>query len=295
VGISGPGASDINVWTQISFYSERFQHETTKATNMRDFKRSQHQQMREKVALLNDTAIELQERGLKKEGEFHFSEACRVLNELAAEYPEETSESLMPLSDQIPRLLSSIGTLSHPRLAQPIFVRDLALGSTCVPTMAVVLMYNTGLFYFRLGELKMAENVLNLAYSSVGTYNKIIGGHDQFLVQVTIVLLDLLGRVKICRAFHACCEQHETASIADGLHYHIQAVELGQEHLGAQHYMVGVCLASFADDLARIGYLSEAMQGFTEACNVLTKARSLSEYLEGELDNHYMHPAAAAA
>jgi hypothetical protein len=91
----------------------------------------------------------------------------------------------------------------YPKLAQPVYVRDLALGSTCVSTMEVVLIYNTGLFYFRRGNLKKAETVLNLAYSRIDSYNKNIVLHEQFLVQVTIVTLDLLAKVKICRASHA--------------------------------------------------------------------------------------------
>jgi uncharacterized membrane-anchored protein YhcB (DUF1043 family) len=118
-----------------------------KQKNMRDFKLRQSE-MKEKVALLNDTAIELQERDLKKEVEFHFFEAYTLLKELARDHEEialtskRTPQRLIPLSDQTPAPLSNIGS-SCPRLAQPIFVRDLALGSsTRVPTLAVVIMYN---------------------------------------------------------------------------------------------------------------------------------------------------------
>jgi tetratricopeptide (TPR) repeat protein len=271
---------------------------------MREFKLRQRE-TKEKVALLNDTALELQERGLQKEVEFHFSEAYRLLKELARDHEaialtskrisERTSERLISLSDQAPSLFSNIGS-SCPRLAQPIFVRDLALGSnTCVPTLAAVLMYNTGLIHFRRGNLKKADIILRLAYSSVERYNKNKRGNEQFLVQATILILDLLGRIKISRSSHECCEQHKRVYIADGLQYHIQSVELGRERFGAQHVLVGVCLAAFADDLARTGYLYEAMQGFTEACNVLTSARSLSEVLERELESQIMYPAAPAA
>jgi hypothetical protein len=69
----------------------------------------------------------------------------------------------------------------------------------CVPTIAAVLMHNMGLLYFRRGNLKKAETALDLAYSSVGSYEENIGDHGQFLVEVTIVILDLLRVVKICR------------------------------------------------------------------------------------------------
>jgi hypothetical protein len=270
---------------------------------MREFKLRQREvkEMKEKVALLNDTALELQERGLKKEVEFHFSEAYILLKELSREHEAialtstRTSERPTNFPDQAPGLLSNIGA-SFPRLAQPIFVRDLALGnSSCFPTLAAVLMYNTGLVHFRRGSLKKAETVLKLAYSSVCSYNKNSGSNAEFLIQVLILILDLLGRIKISRSFHACCEQHELLDIADGLHCHMQAVELGRERLGAQHAMVGVCLAAFADDLARTGYLYEATRGFMEACTVLTAARSLSEYLAQELERQNMYPAAPAA
>jgi hypothetical protein len=271
---------------------------------MKELKLRQRE-MKEKVALLNDTALELQERGLQKEVEFHFSEAYRLLKELARDHEaialtyentsERTSERPIPLSDQAPDLFSNIGS-SCPKLAQPIFVRDLALGSsTCVSTLATVLMYNTGLVNFRRGNLKKADIILRLAYSSVERYNKNNGGNEQFLVQVTVLILDLLGRIEISRSFHECCAQSKRVYIADGLHYHIQAVKLGRERLGAHHVLVGVCLAAFADDLARTGYLSEAMQGFMEACSILTAAGSISEFLERELESKHMYPAAPAA
>jgi hypothetical protein len=265
--------------------------------NMKDFKLKQHQ-MREKVALLNDTALYLQERGLMKEAEFHFSEAYRVLTELVAEYPATTSKRLVPLTDQKPRLISSsIGASSYTsRLAHPIFVHDLALESTGVPIMAVVLMYNTGLFELRRGDLKKADTLLSMAYSIVESYYKEdLGDRCHFIVEVTIVILDLLGRVSICRASHACCEQHKKMRISDGLYYHMQAVELSKKRLGAQHVIVGVCLVAFAADLARTGYLSEAMNGFTESYHVLTAPRSVSEYLKEELESQDLYPAAEAA
>jgi uncharacterized protein (UPF0210 family) len=83
--------------------------------------------------------------------------------------------------------------------------------------------------------------------------------------------------------------------ISDGLYYHMQAVELSKKRLGAQHVIVGVCLVAFAADLARTGYLSEAMHGFTEAYHVLTAPRSVSEYLKEELESQDLYPAAEAA